>query len=202
MSGTAPHAVLVLAGGLSRRLGQPKQLLRRHGETLLHRAVRMAHASAAAQVVVVLPAQAETLRAAVDDLPCMLLTNATAERGLASSLRVAAATVQPYPRVLLLACDQPALHPDHLQQLLEGAAQAPSGCAATLHGPHAGVPAVVPGDWFGDTATLADDEGFRTRLRALPADTLWRLHAPGLQRDLDTPADVAAARAAGWLDPA
>ena len=36
------HAAVVLAAGASTRLGRPKQLLRRDGETLLHRMVRLA----------------------------------------------------------------------------------------------------------------------------------------------------------------
>ena len=39
---TVPHVAVVLAAGGSTRLGRPKQLLTRDGETLVHRAARLA----------------------------------------------------------------------------------------------------------------------------------------------------------------
>ena len=48
-------AAIILAGGASRRLGQPKQLLEYRGETLLERAIHLANAAGAAPVLVVLP---------------------------------------------------------------------------------------------------------------------------------------------------
>lgn len=198
------HAVLLLAAGLSRRLGQPKQLLRRNSETLLQRTARLGLQTAPAQLLVVLPAGHPAMDAALKDLPHLALFNPAAETGLAGSLRLAAPMLQPYPQVLVLVCDQPALQEHHLHALLRGAAHASAGCAATDHAGRPGVPAVVPGAWFlqGGQDAPASDAGFRARLRALPPDQVWTLHAAELQHDLDTPEDVRRARAAGWLDAA
>ncbi len=49
-------AAVVLAAGASTRLGEPKQLVTLAGETLLERAVRIAHEAGCAPVVVVLGA--------------------------------------------------------------------------------------------------------------------------------------------------
>ena len=51
------HAAVVLAAGGSTRLGRPKQLLTRDGETLVHRAARLAIATGATRVLVVTGAQ-------------------------------------------------------------------------------------------------------------------------------------------------
>lgn len=198
----AAHAVLVLAGGLSRRLGQHKQLLRREGEAMIHRAVRLGQQTAPSEVVVVLPGSAApALAGALQDLRCRVLVNPAPQSGLAGSLHVAAPLMQRHRRVLVLTCDQPALEHVHLQQLLQGAAGAVARCAATLHAGLPGVPAVVPGAWFEDMGPQAADEGFRARLRGVPAGDVWLLHAAALEHDLDTADDVQAARAAGLLDP-
>lgn len=196
-----PHAVLLLAAGSSRRLGQPKQLLRRDGETLVHRAARLGAATLPRRLVVVLAEQAGPIADALADLDHRSVLNLAPQRGLAGSLQAAAPLLRDMPRVLVMTCDQPTLTAAHLERLLHAARTATSGCAATRLAGSAGVPAVVPGDWFAALGTPDDDRGFRARLRALPADALSLVDGPGLEQDIDTPDDLAAARAAGLIDP-
>lgn len=194
------HAAVVLAAGASTRLGRPKQLLRRDGETLLHRMVRLTATTAPSLLVVVLPEASGALRDAVADLDCVQALNPDAQRGMGSSLVVAAPAVQASARVLVVACDQPALEAAHLHALLESASQSTSGCAATLLLGTLGVPAVVPGAWFADLADGQGDSGFRARLRALEPGTVGVLHAPALALDIDTPDDLRAAHELGLID--
>lgn len=224
------HAVVVLAAGASTRLGQPKQLLQVDGETLLHRMVRMARGTAPAVLVVVLPSDADALRQALSGQPCTVVINPAPAQGMRSSLETAAPWVADFAHVLVMTCDQPALEAAHLHALLRGAYNASSGCAATrvddvrsgtaldTHGvsrretdpPRVGtprvsetpgVPAVVPGLWFTELRQAGADAGFRARLRALPATSLYLLEAPGLALDIDTPDDLRTARARGLIDP-
>jgi len=194
------HAAVVLAAGASTRLGHPKQLLRRDGETLVHRMVRLAHTTTPGALLVVLPPAQPVLVAAVHDLPCTVVINAEPQRGMASSLAAVAAQVNGFAHVLVLACDQPALQADHLHALLQGARDAASGCAATAFDHARGVPAVVPGHWFNALGTAGGDSGFRDRLRALAEDSIALLAAPALGLDIDTPDDLQRARAQGWID--
>ena len=194
------HAVIVLAAGGSTRLGQPKQLLTRDGETLVHRAVRLALETSPAQVLVVVGANGDSIASHVADLDCEVVSNRDWQSGLAGSLHAAGehlrAAVQ---RVLVLVCDQPALERHHLDALLEGAGAAESACAATVHGDALGVPAVVPRDWF-DAMQAAGDRGFGARLGQQRAAGIFQLHAPELGADIDRPEDLATARQRGWLD--
>lgn len=194
------HAAVVLAAGASTRLGRPKQLLCRDGETLLHRMVRLAAGTVPSVLVVVLPEASGPLTDAVADLECVQALNPQPQRGMGSSLVVAAPMVQASTRVLVLACDQPALEAAHLQALLDSASQSTSGCAATLLLGTLGVPAVVPGAWFADLADGQGDSGFRARLRALEPGTVGVLHAPALALDIDTPDDLRAAHELGLID--
>jgi molybdenum cofactor cytidylyltransferase len=201
LSARGGHAVVLLAAGSSTRLGQPKQLLCRNGETLLHRAVRIALETGPEVLIVVLGSNPSAYQAALQDLPHETVINENAANGLASSLQAAAPHVADHAQVLVLMSDQPALSAVHLQRLLDGARRSRSGCAATqLHG-LAGVPAVVPGHWFNQLPLDPSQAGFRDRLRALADDALRLLPADGLELDIDTPQDLAHARSLGLLDP-
>lgn len=219
------HAVVVLAAGSSTRLGQPKQLLRIDGETLLHRMVRLARGTNPATLVVVLPPDANAIADALGDQGLTMVINPEPQRGMRSSLQVAAPLVAGFAHVVVIACDQPALEAAHLHALLRGACGALSGCAATLlsadipgdtHGVSLrgdstdevvrdaagalGVPAVVPGDWFDDLARGSGDSGFRARLRALEPGAVYVLEAPSLALDIDTPEDLRTAQSLGLID--
>ena len=196
-----PHVAVVLAAGGSRRLGQPKQLLKRDGETLVHRAVRLALETKPQRVLLVVGGHAQAMRDAVADLEVEVVMNTGWEEGLASSVRAAAvALAGNQARCLLLACDQPALQHSHLQQLLEGAAVSASACAATVHGDALGIPVVVSSAVLQQARELVGDRGLRAVLQRLPRESIHRLEASELQFDLDTLADVQAAIERGFLD--
>ncbi len=211
------HAAVVLAAGASRRLGRPKQALCRDGEPLLRRSARLAADSGALRTVVVLGAGAADLRAQLHGLPVEILLNPDWAEGLGASLRCAARALDGFAGDwLVLGCDQPALQAAHLARLLEGAQQAASGCAATVHddapdsapsprplpprSARLGSPALIAAALWPQAAQFQGDRGFGAMLSAHSAGAVWRLHAPELALDLDTPADVAEAIARGWVD--
>lgn len=199
---TLPHVAVVLAAGGSRRLGHSKQLLTRDGETLVHRAVRMALATQPARVLLVVGGYADAVRAAVVDFDVEVVFNADWEGGLASSVCAAAvALAGNQARCLLLGCDQPALQVSHLRALLDGAAVSKSACAATVHGDALGIPVVVSPVVLAGARELVGDRGLRAVLQRLLRESIHLLDASDLQFDVDTPDDVKAAIERGWLDP-
>lgn len=203
MSAASPHAAVVLAAGGSRRLGRPKQLLTRNGETLVHRAARLAHETSPQRLLVIVGAHRDAVVAALSDLACEVVFNPEWERGLAGSVQTAAAALAGHDgAVLILGCDQPALAHSHLQALLDGAIKAASHHAATLHDGLPGIPAVVPCALLSQAPMPDNDRGLGTQLRALPHSAIFALGAPELGFDLDTEDDVRTAIARGWLDAA
>ncbi len=196
------HAAVLLAAGVSERLGQPKQLLRSDGETLLHRMARLAASTTPATLVIALPAHAHAMIELLRDLPDVKIIHPEPGKGMGASLQAAADSVRAFPRVLVLGCDQPALEAAHLHALLEGAKHSEAGCAATVLPEAVGVPAVVPGSWFEELDSASGNAGFRKRLRTLPRQHLSLIHAPGLALDIDTLDDLATARRLGLIDPA
>lgn len=194
------HVAIVLAAGGSRRLGTPKQLLRRAGETLAHRAVRLASATQPQRLLMVIGAHADEVREAVADLRVEILVNNEWQEGLASSLRAAAGALDESASALILGCDQPALEQSHLQRLLSGAAVSASGCAATLHGAAWGIPAMTSAAVLREAHGLHGDSGLRGALQRVPAESIYLLEAIELEFDLDTPADLEKAVADGLID--
>jgi molybdenum cofactor cytidylyltransferase len=195
-----PHAAVVLAAGGSKRLGRAKQLLRRDGETLVHRAVRLAATTSPTRLLVVLGADATRMEAELRSCDCEIVLNDAWQEGLASSLRVAARALSAFDgKILVLGCDQPALEEDHLASLVDGANCSPSGAAATLHAGLPGIPAVVPATWFASFAATGN-HGFGATLRELPKESLFLLDVAALEFDVDTLQDTKTAVARKWLD--
>ena len=81
-------AGVILAAGASSRLGTPKQLLRYRGETLLHRAARLALAAGLEPVHVVLGCNAPAVGAALEELRGRVtaVVNEDWQAGMGSSL--------------------------------------------------------------------------------------------------------------------
>lgn len=191
---TAPvprHGVVVLAAGASRRLGRSKQLLRRSGETLVHRAARVALATQPHDAVIVLGAEAEIVHAAVCALPIRRVDCGEWQRGMGASLRSGIAALAPAcSGVLVVLCDQPALEAEHLDRLCAAWRARPDHAAASAYADRVGVPALLPRAWFAD---LCDDRHGAGALLAQRVDRVQAIANAALAWDVDTLADLDAA---------
>ncbi len=187
---TLRHAAIVLAAGASRRLGTPKQLLNVDGETLLHRAARLALATAPAQTLVVLGADATAMREAVADLDVRSVMCDDWQRGQSASLQAGVSALEDgIEGVLVLLCDQVGLDAAHANTLLQAWHDEPTRAVASAYADVIGVPAVLPRAWFADVLRLQGDRGARDLLRRRDAEVV-KIAAPALARDVDTPRDA------------
>jgi len=191
---TMPVAAIVLAAGASRRLGQPKQLVRHGGEFLLERAVRLAGEARAAPVIAVLGAEQERIRGVVEFGDAIVAVNSDWDLGMASSIQAGLRAVEEHgPQVagaLIVACDQPRLTAELLQRLMEGfAAESGLAIVASAYAGKVGVPAVFPRAVFAALDGLSGDQGARALLREPPCK-LIALPFPGGEIDIDVPGDL------------
>ena len=156
-------AAVVLAAGASTRLGEPKQLVRLGGETLLERAVRIAREAGCQPVVVVVGA--EHVRVLGNSVMGDVVTviNDKWQEGMASSIRLGvgalAFAAKDAEGVLLMACDQPAVTMKHLSHLALRAE-----IKASRYAGKNGVPAFFPKKYFGKLMELKGDAGARELL--------------------------------------
>jgi molybdenum cofactor cytidylyltransferase len=178
-------AVIVLAAGASSRLGAPKQLAKIGDETLLARALRTATAAATGPVIVVLGANAEQIRAAVDLSAVRIVLNEHWQQGMATSLQagIAEAAVHNVAAALVMTCDMPFVSPDHLRQLAELSAATGKNTASSSDG-WRGIPACFRRESFAAIAALIGDTGGRALLIDAPTVTLLN------GTDVDTPEEL------------
>jgi len=187
-------AAVVLAAGASTRLGQPKQLVRLEGESLLHRTARLALEAGCSPVLVVLGFEAETLRAELHGLHVDVVVNHEWQEGMGASLRSGMEALRdsdPQPHaVLILVCDQPRLTADHLRTLLARHQSArPVAITASVYARRAGVPAIFSAKLFSALLASSGDRGARDLIRAHAAE-VQGIPWPAGELDLDLPEDL------------
>ncbi len=177
-------AAVVLAAGASRRMGLLKQIMQLDGETLVHRAARIALQAGCDPTLVVLGHRAEAVGAALSGLPCTLVSNSDWDEGIASSIRAGIHAV-PHAAVaaFLLACDQPAVDADFLRSMIKAHLLEPERIISAAYAGAIGIPALFPRHCFEGLKKLAGDRGARALLEEGDALSLPLL---GGEMDIDT----------------
>ena len=168
----------VLAAGLSRRLGTPKQLLEFRGLPLVRHAAIVALGAGCDETIVI-----GSFRQALAGLPVTLLDNPDAEEGMSSSIRLAVRYADG-ARLLLTLCDQPLVTSEHLRALVE----ADAAIAATAYAGTIGVPAVFSSKFADELLALRGDVGARAVIQA-HRDEVIALECEAAAIDIDTAAD-------------
>jgi molybdenum cofactor cytidylyltransferase len=185
---------IILAAGASRRLGQPKQLVRIAGETLLAHTIRVVREAGAEPIFVVLGAHYENISSAVDLSHTHPVVNANWEQGIASSIHAGIRALQQLDpdasAALFLVCDQPRLTARHLRSLIEAheRVDVPTIVASHYAG-IAGIPAIFPASQFTHLMALKGDAGARHLLRN-PDCPMVTAPFYGGEVDIDTPSDL------------
>jgi CTP:molybdopterin cytidylyltransferase MocA len=184
-------ACIVLAAGGSRRLGYPKQLLRRRTRPLLAHALRAARGALPhSPLIVVLGAHAQRLRLVVRRTGAEALAayNAQWADGLASSLNCGLDAVPAQTAaILVMLVDQPNVGRDALLRLLTAWRRQPGRVAAALSAGHPGVPAVLPRRSWRAIRGLRGEAGARALLRSA---AITAVPMPEAALDIDTAADA------------
>jgi molybdenum cofactor cytidylyltransferase len=112
-------AGIILAAGESRRMGFPKALLRYQGETFVD-AIAGLFARHCSQVIVVLGAHAERIRAGVAR-PVEFVYNPDYAKGMTTSFQCGLRAVRPEAEsVLFTLVDHPAVSPETIDALVAG----------------------------------------------------------------------------------
>jgi CTP:molybdopterin cytidylyltransferase MocA len=192
---------LVLAAGSSRRMGSPKQLLPIDGRPLLEVVVAKVCASRLDDVLVVLGAAADEIRARVDLGRARVLINPDHASGMASSLRAGLAALgHGVDRAMVVLGDQPDISSSLLDALLALQEQSGLPAAALSFNGLLHPPVVLERQLWGDLMELEGDVGCRAVIRARPELVAKlpfeedRVHPV----DVDTPEDYERWRRAGY----
>ncbi|MBM3516901.1 MAG: hypothetical protein FJX56_03240 [Alphaproteobacteria bacterium] len=192
-------AAIVLAAGMSRRMGARNKLLESlFGAPLVVRVVDAAIASSARPIVVVTGHEAAAVREALGGIDVTLVDNSRYAEGLSTSLAAGLRALPPVDGALICLGDMPRITAQHLDQLTRAFIEHDGRaiCVPVFDGKR-GNPVLWPAAYFGELGALTGDSGAR-HLLAEHAAEVWEVTMAdaAIHEDIDTPEALAAARAA------
>lgn len=186
-------SAIVVAAGLSTRMGQLKQLLPYGEHTVIEQVVSVLLASPVDEVLVVTGHEREAVETALAKWSVRTVFNADyAEGEMLSSVQAGLRAVAAEAQAALLAVgDMPAIEGDVVAQLIQAytAAGNNSVCIPSYQ-VRAGHPVLVPRLYWGAILSLPKGATLRSVLRAESTRVQWVVvDTPSVLRDMDTPAD-------------
>ena len=172
-------------------MGEPKQLLRLGGKTLLEQVLDNARSAAVGEIVVVLGAAAENIRQQVDLSKIKVVINSSYQQGMGTSLGAGLATLDPaINAALILLGDQPFVRPATLDRICEEYRRSHAQIVIPLYKGFRGNPVLLARSVFPEVMALSGDVGcraiFGNHLKGivkLPVDDV------GILLDIDSKAD-------------
>jgi molybdenum cofactor cytidylyltransferase len=185
---------VVLAAGLSRRMGQLKALLPFGKQTAIERVLSPLLAVDLAEVAVVLGHRAEDIAAVIATLPVQILYNPDYRYGMTTSVQTALRAIDPVPDAYLLALvDQPQIGLRPIQQLLAAFDRTCKGIIIPTYAGKRGHPIILASRYRQEVLALGPQQGLNLVTRGHPDDTLeLPLDCDDILRDMDYQADYEA----------
>jgi len=183
-------SAIILAAGNSSRLGTPKQLILRNGQSLLRRAAETACASRASEVAIVLGFDASRMREELHGLPIRIVENPRWQSGVSTSI-IAALEALPAncQGAMFMVCDQPGLNTAHLDSLISAFSHTGRSAVASGYANTIGVPALFDRTLLPELLQLTGDRGAKEVLMR-HAGELFIVSWPGGALDIDSEADL------------
>lgn len=188
--GTDRIGTIVLGAGAASRMGEPKQLLKWQGETLVQRAIRQAENLQKGPVILVLGANAALIEAELQEGGYQIAHNEAWKTGMGSSivcgLQALLAWSDPMAGVLITLVDQPLINTSDLEKIVAIFKKNNLPLVAAFYGNTLGVPALFSADLFPELLTLSGQKGAKAIISKY-RQSLAKLDLPAAKLDLDTP---------------
>ena len=183
-------AAVVLAGGLSRRMGQAKLLLPLGDRPVIRLTVERVLAGGADRVVVVTGNEHQALTEALAGLPAEMAINPNPEAGQAGSIRVGISALPPQTEAALIVLgDQPFLAREIIPALLAALARTGKAIVAPRYRDGRGNPVLFTREIFPELLAIAGDQGARSVVERDPDRVALVDFDFPMPQDLDTPED-------------
>lgn len=185
-------SAVVLAAGVSSRMGTHKLLLPIVGEPLVRRVVRQVSDAAFDDVLVILGHEQEEVAAALEGLTVRLAINPDYATGMGSSFRTAIESLPDSTAAMFALADQPLVSAADYRRLLDTYNAHPTGIVSVRYGEVMAPPHLFDRELFAELARL--EHGARPVLQRHADITTILRFAPDLLLDVDTPDDYERAR--------
>jgi molybdenum cofactor cytidylyltransferase len=184
-------AAIVLAAGMSRRMGTPKQLLRLGGKSLLERTLENVRGSSVGEIVLVLGAAADEVLRQLPTDGIQVVVNPDFQQGMGASLRKGLAAVSASTEAaFVVLADQPFVHSSTLDQMIAYLAKHASQILLPLYRGFRGNPVLLGRSVFPELMNLTGDVGCRA-IFGSHTQSIQRLavNDPGILLDIDSAED-------------
>lgn len=184
-------AGVVLAAGLSTRMGQNKMLLEVGGRTLVRRAATTALSAGLDPVLVVVGHQSERVRAELSELSCTVVLNPEYASGMNTSLRAGiAALPEDVSAAVVLLGDMPLVDPSMVRALVDTFRRNPAPLVISIFGEVVAPPILYGSSLFSELRDLTADACGKRVIKQHRAEAIELSWPPETLTDLDVPADV------------
>jgi len=189
-------SAVVLAAGLSRRMGRPKPLVKLKGKTILQHVLGNLRASGVDEIVVVLGYKAEEIFPTLEGEDFRVVVNPDYAQGMSNSLRRGLRAVDNQAQAVLIALgDQPRISSGIIKLLLRKYSQGSHQIVVPTCGGRRGHPVIFGRKYWPELLALEGDVGGREILRRHGDDVLAvEVADPGILQDIDGPDDGGADR--------
>ena len=162
-------SIIVLAAGMSSRLGRPKQLLNYKGKSLLQHAVHEAMQTTMRPVIVVIGANSDVVKKELKDLDIEVAENERWIEGMSTSLHrglVAAKKLnKDVDGIIFMVSDQPFVSASLLNNLLKTQHETGLPIIASDYGDKLGTPVLFHKSFFSELMKLSGDTGARKLIK-------------------------------------
>jgi molybdenum cofactor cytidylyltransferase len=153
---------VILAAGKSTRMGEPKQLLKLGGKSLLEHTLSSVRAARISDVILVLGFAAQTISHQVTAEGIKVIVNDAYRQGMGSSLRVGLSALDPLmDAALMVLADQPFVRPETLDQIIDQYQQCSAQIVIPMYRGFRGNPVLLDRSVFPEVMALSGDIGCR-----------------------------------------
>ena len=183
---------ILLAAGESRRMGYPKPLLIIDGKTFIEK-IAATMLDVVPRLVVVLGAHAERIRRAIPhDERIVIVENPNYSRGQLSSLKIGLDAVQPDAAgAVVHLADHPIVRVESFRAVVDSFERTRKPIVIARSNGQRGHPVIFARSIFAELQNAPESEGARHVVNADASRIEYvDLNDPGINLDLDTPADL------------
>ena len=153
---------VILAAGMSSRMGEAKQLLRLGNNTLLGQVLENVRSSAVKDIVLVLGHEAERIKERISTENLSVVINESYRQGMGTSLRAGLAALPPdVDAALIVLADQPFVLPKTLDLLMHGYTRSSAQIVIPTYKGFRGNPVLLGRSVFSEVMALTGDIGCR-----------------------------------------
>lgn len=150
-------AVLILAAGTSSRMGEPKQLLKLKGKTLINIAIEKAF-ELTSNVTVILGHKSEEIKKEIENQKINILINPNYDEGMGNTIAFGVSNIKE-EQVLIMLCDQPLIPIKHFENLIKLSNKNKDKIVCSQYKNQYAVPTIFPKKYFEELKKLKGNKG-------------------------------------------